>query len=98
MKLLTLAACTSGVAYGQNQAKMLELHNQVSIQEPLDYATAQQLIENEAGAPDFLEYTLPPGVVLGGLDGGNPFFIQSQNMACRATERQSACGRLAILC
>jgi hypothetical protein len=79
MTLLALAACSSGVAYGQNQAKMLELHNQAAVEEPLNYATAQQLLEGGAGGPEFIDYTLLPGVTLGGLSSGSPFFLESTN-------------------
>jgi hypothetical protein len=64
---------------------MLALHNQVSVEEPQNYATAQQLLQNGAGTPDFIDYTLIDGAVLGGLSGGSPFFIQSTNTVAADT-------------
>lgn len=98
--LFALAACTSGAVYGQNQAKMQALFDQVSVQEPLDYANAQQMLQDSGIQPEALDYTQFGGsITLGGSDGDGAFFIESHNSVAAdsiSTDEVRATGALRL--
>lgn len=75
----------SASAQAQNQAKLQALHNQFSVEEPQDITAAVEMLEDAAIAPQGVDYTAIQGLILGGLDGNTPFFIESHNLVAANT-------------
>lgn len=75
----------SASSYAQNRVKLQALHNQFTVDEPQDITAAVEMLEDAAIAPQGVDYTEIQGLILGGLDGNTPFFIESHNLVASDT-------------